>query len=72
MAGAQPLSAKDNSKDSRDSRDPNEWVCEMQTIIGARLVTRRLCATRAELEEKRRPDKEAIDQAQTRIGVIKI
>lgn len=72
MASAQHLSAKDNPKESRDGKDPNEWICEKQTIIGTRLATRRVCATRAEWEEKRRQDKEAIDKAQTQIGVIKI
>ncbi len=70
IAGARPAVAKDRPKG--DTRDPNEWICERQTIIGTRLNTRRVCATRAEWEEKRRLDKEAIDQAQTQIGVIKI
>lgn len=72
MAGAEHLFAKENSSKSSDGKDPNEWVCEKQTIIGTRLATRRVCATRAEWEEKRRQDKEAIDKAQTQIGVIKI
>lgn len=70
MAGAQSLTAKDQY--GRESKDPNEWICEKQTIIGTRLATRRVCATRAEWEEKRRQDKDAIDKAQTQIGVIKI
>lgn len=70
VAGARPLYAED--KDFKDSKDPNEWICEKQTIIGTRLATRRVCATRAEWEEKRRQDKDAIDKAQTQIGVIKI
>jgi len=59
---AQPLSAADEK--DRDSRDPNEVVCEKQSVIGSRLATRRVCATRAEWAEKRRLDREAIDQGQ--------
>lgn len=45
-------------------KDPNERICEKQSVVGSRLATRRVCATRAEWEEKRRLDKEAIDRAQ--------
>lgn len=45
-------------------KDPNEKICENQSIVGSRLATRRVCGTRAEWEEKRRLDKEAIDQGQ--------
>jgi len=69
MAGHPPALAKDGDK---DAKDPNEWICEKQTVIGTRLTTRRVCATRAEWDEKRRQDKDAIDRAQTQIGVIKI
>lgn len=69
IAAAQPAAAKDKSKDAKDQ---NEWICEKQTIIGTRLTTRRVCATRAEWDEKRRLDRDAIDKAQTQIGVIKI
>lgn len=48
----------------KKSRDPNEVVCEKQSVVGSRLATRRVCATRAEWAEKRRLDKEAIDQGQ--------
>jgi len=61
IASAQPSSAKDKPK---DPKDPNEKICEKQSVLGSRLATRRVCATRAEWEEKRRLDKEAIDQGQ--------
>ena len=56
MAVTQPASAKDSPK---KSKDPNEVVCEKQTV-----ATRKVCATRAEWAERRRLDKEAIDQGQ--------
>ena len=44
--------------------DPNEIVCEKITAIGSRVATKRVCATRAEWAEKRKLDREAIEQAQ--------
>lgn len=61
IANAQPSSTKDRPK---DPKDPNEKVCEKQSVLGSRLKTRRVCATRAEWAEMRRLDKEAIDEAQ--------
>ena len=49
---------------SKNAKDPNEIVCEKQSIVGSRLATRKVCGTRAEWAEKRRLDKEAIDQGQ--------
>lgn len=57
-----PLIAGDAK--SKPVKDPNEKVCENQSIVGSRLATRRVCATRAEWQEKRRLDKDAIDQGQ--------
>ena len=61
MAVASTASAADSPK---ASKDPNEMVCERQTVVGSRLATRKVCATRAEWAERRRLDKEAIDQGQ--------
>jgi hypothetical protein len=44
--------------------DPNEIVCEKIETIGSRLSTKKVCGTRAEWAEKRKLDREAIDQAQ--------
>lgn len=48
----------------KPAKDPNEKVCENQTVVGSRLATRRVCGTRAEWAEKRRLDREAIEQGQ--------
>jgi hypothetical protein len=50
--------------------DPNEKVCETLTIVGSRLATRRVCATRAEWAEKRKLDREEIEKAQM-LGCLK-
>ena len=48
--------------------DPNEKICENVTAIGSRLSKKRICATRAEWEERNRLDREAVAQAQKQIG----
>lgn len=52
------------AEQAQSPKDPNERICEKQAVIGSRLATRKVCATRAEWEEKRRLDKETIDGAQ--------
>jgi predicted secreted protein len=64
IISAQPASAKDSPRDSKDPKDPNEKICEKQSVLGSRLTTRRVCATRSEWAEKRQQDKDAVDQAQ--------
>jgi hypothetical protein len=61
---ALPVSLLAESVQSKPAKDPNEKICEKQTVVGSRLATRRVCATRAEWAEKRRLDREAVDGAQ--------
>jgi len=42
----------------------NEKICENITPIGSRLATKRFCGTRAEWEDRRRQDREAVENAQ--------
>jgi hypothetical protein len=44
--------------------DKNQKICEDITPIGSRLATKRFCGTRAEWEDRRRQDREAIENAQ--------
>ena len=48
--------------------NPNEKICESIVPLGSRLATKKVCATRAEWEERRRLDREVVDQAQKQIG----
>lgn len=48
--------------------DPNEKICQNVAQIGSRLSKKRICATRAEWEERNRLDREAVAQAQKQIG----
>lgn len=45
----------------------NEKVCETVTVTGSRLGKKRVCATRAEWQERKRLDRESVDQAQRQI-----
>ena len=49
---------------SSQQLDPNEKVCETIPVIGSRLGKKRVCATRAEWEERKRDDRQAVDQMQ--------
>lgn len=52
------------AKPKKRAVDLNEKVCEEIVYTGSRLGVKRVCGTRAEWEERRRLDKEAIDRAQ--------
>ena len=56
IAGSSPAPAQTQA---RPGYDPSEKVC---------LAKKRVCATRSEWEEKRRLDREAVEQAQRQIG----
>ncbi len=60
-------SPADTDTARKNARDLNERVCETVPQLGSRLAKRRVCATRAEWEDYRRQDRDAIDQAQ-RVG----
>ena len=58
-----PAAAQSASKE-RKPADPNEVVCEKQTVVGSRLATKRICQTRAQWAEQRRLDRQDLDKAQ--------
>lgn len=47
--------------------DPNEKICEDIILTGSRLAKKRLCATRAQWEERKQIDRGTIHQIQTQI-----
>ena len=53
---------------SSTASDPNEKICESLPVIGSRLAKKRVCATRAEWEEQRRQDRQAVEQIQKQIA----
>ena len=60
-ASAEPT-AKANG--SAKAGDPNERICEEVVLTGSRLGAKRFCGTRAEWDDKKRQDREAIEKAQ--------
>lgn len=54
----------------KKGRDPNERICETHSVLGSRLATRRVCATRAEWEERRQRERDMIDRTQTQRCVV--
>jgi hypothetical protein len=61
------FSAPASAQSQPRALDPNERVCENLTMVGSRLAKKRVCATRAEWEERRREDRQAVDQIQKQI-----
>jgi hypothetical protein len=57
-------SAGQSPSQQKPPRDPNERICEDIVLTGSRLASRRFCGTRAEWEDKRRQDREAVEKAQ--------
>lgn len=44
--------------------DPDKEICEKIYVLGSRLAVKRVCMTRAQWEERRRDDRQAIEAAQ--------
>ena len=48
----------------RPPADPNQKICEDITMVGSRIATKRICATRDEWAAKKRQDKDEVDRIQ--------
>ncbi len=49
--------------------DPNEVVCEKQSVVGSRLATKRVCMTRGQWADLKAQDREEIEKVQVRRGM---
>ena len=67
---AVPTWAADPSPPKKSGYDPNERICEDIILTGSRLTKKRFCGTRAQWEERRRLDREAVEAAQRSPCVI--
>jgi len=65
-AFAQSTSA--SRQNAQPAPDPNEVVCEKQQVIGSRLVSHRICMTRAQWAEERRIERMDLENIQTQRG----
>ena len=68
LAMMSPAPTEAVATSAASSTNPNEKICESIPVIGSRLAKKRICATRAEWDERRRLDREAVEQAQKLIG----
>jgi hypothetical protein len=59
-----PSFAEKAQQPNTSTGDPNERICENIVLTGSRLATKRFCGTRAEWAERKRQDREALEQAQ--------
>lgn len=67
---AVPAAAADPAPTQKSGYDANERICENITLTGSRLATKRFCGTRAEWEERKRLDRDAVEAAQRSPCVI--
>ena len=68
LAMAGPAPAETAISPVAGTANPEEKICESIVPLGSRLAKKRVCATRAEWDERRRLDREAVEQAQKMIG----
>ena len=61
---ASPAANVDNGRPKSEASKADQKVCEDITVVGSRLAVKRVCATRAQWAEKRRRDRDLVDQAQ--------
>ena len=57
------------SHKTRPPADPNQKICEDLTMVGSRLATKRICATRAEWAAKKQQDKDEVGRIQRNLCV---
>ena len=68
-AAAQTTPAHASRQSAKSAPDPNEIVCEKEQELGSRLVHHKVCMTRAQWEDSRRQDRQAIEKAQMQRGL---
>ena len=59
---AAPVAAADSAQ--AGAYDPNERVCEKIITTGSRLASKTVCMTRAQWEQRKRDDRDAVEGAQ--------
>lgn len=48
----------------KSGKDPNEVICKYETETGSRLVRRKVCQTRAQMDALRASQRDVIERAQ--------
>jgi hypothetical protein len=65
-----PALPQQSPSQQRPAADPTEKICEDIVQTGSRIATKRFCGTRAEWEDKKKQDREAVEKAQLNPCVI--
>lgn len=65
FALALPAAAQNSTAPAAKKKtDPNEVVCEKQTVIGSRLATKKVCLTRSQWAEQRQNNRDLVNRSQ--------
>lgn len=64
LSFSSPGYSQQSPSQQKPAADPNERVCEDIVQTGSRIATKRFCGTRAEWEDKKKQDREAVEKAQ--------
>lgn len=52
------------SQNVRPPADPNQKICETETVVGSRLGAKKVCLTRSQWAERRKADREFVQDLQ--------
>ena len=61
---AAPVAIAGSASVQAGGYDPTERVCEKMIVTGSRLASKTVCMTRAQWEQRKRDDRDAIEGAQ--------
>ncbi len=65
FALALPVAAQNSTaRATKKKTDPNEVVCEKQSVIGSRLATKKVCLTRSQWAEQRQSNHDLVNRSQ--------
>ncbi len=56
--------AQSDAPPAKPKKDPNEWICRVEPVLGSRLAKTRMCMTRAQWAERRASDRALIERTQ--------
>jgi hypothetical protein len=66
MLPARAMANDDPAKPAAGAPSPNDRICENIVLTGSRIGARRFCGTRAEWEDRKKQDRDVVDDAQKR------
>ena len=61
---APPAAAAGSAAAQAGGNDPNERICDKIIVTGSRLASKTVCMTRAQWDQRKRDDRDAVEGAQ--------